>query len=47
MRVKFTLAAFSLAMALIWIKMARDYSIKVGNKLSNLNSNCKSKWVLK
>ena len=36
MRMKFTLASLALAMTLIWVKTARDNSIKVGNLLSNL-----------
>ena len=47
MRIKLTLAALELAIALIWVKMAGDNGIKVGNILSNPKGSCKSRWVLK
>ena len=47
MRVTFTLTTLASTMALIWVKMARDNSIKAGNMLRNLKYSYKSKWVLK
>ena len=46
-RVEYTLATLALAMALIWVKTARDNCIKVGNILSNPKNSCKSKWFPK
>ena len=35
------------ATALIWVKMAGDNNMKVGNILSNLKDNSKIRWILK
>ena len=47
MRMKFTLAALASATTLIWVKMAGDNSIKVGNSFSSAKGSCKSRWVFK
>ena len=47
MRVKSTLAALALDMALIWVKMAVENCIKVVNTLRYLKDSCKSRWVFK
>ena len=46
-RMKFTLATLASVTTLIWDRMARDNSIKVGNLFSNLKCSCKRRWVLR
>ena len=44
---KYILATLASETTLIWVKMTRDNSVKVGNSLSGPKGSCKSRWVLK